>query len=178
VGANALRVPLNPQSWLGINGCDPGNNYRTQCTRWWQTPTPRGSTSHWTCTSALPARPKALGQQPMALADHDLDFWSLTSQRHQRQPHRCEHLTQRWVRRACSEVRPEQLDERALVSSGIRRSAPYRPTLDPLNDSVPHDACNRAALGVDLTDAQRICQVQSVVCQPTAGIDSMGPDDR
>jgi hypothetical protein len=76
--ANAVRVPVNEQCWLGINGLDPkysGDTYRTTMIDYVKTLRSKGLyvifDLHW----ASPATSVPKGQLPMADADHAIDFW-------------------------------------------------------------------------------------------------------
>ena len=75
---NAVRIPLNEDCWLGINGADAthgGAAYRDAITNWVNLAHKHGIIAvldlHW----AAPGTHKAGAQQPMANADHSLDFW-------------------------------------------------------------------------------------------------------
>lgn len=76
---NAVRVPLNEDCWLGINGSPPaysGVNYRNAIKNWVSVLNSAGIIVildlHW----AAPGSYKATGEWPMADADHSLTFWS------------------------------------------------------------------------------------------------------
>ena len=76
--ANAVRLPVNEQCWLGINGLDPkysGDTYRTTLIDYVKTLRSKGLyvifDLHW----ASPATSVPKGQLPMADADHAVDFW-------------------------------------------------------------------------------------------------------
>ncbi len=76
---NAVRVPLNEDCWLGINGAPAaysGVNYRNAIKNWVSVLNSAGITAildlHW----AAPGSYKATGQWPMADADHSPTFWS------------------------------------------------------------------------------------------------------
>lgn len=75
---NAVRIPLNEDCWLGINGVDTthgGKAYRDAIVNWVALAHKHGLVAvldlHW----AAPGTHKAAEQQPMADADHALDFW-------------------------------------------------------------------------------------------------------
>ena len=75
---NAVRIPLNEDCWLGINGVDAahgGKAYRDAMVNWVALAHKHGMIAvidlHW----AAPATHKAGEQQPMADADHALEFW-------------------------------------------------------------------------------------------------------
>lgn len=74
--ANCVRIPLNSQSWLGVNGTDPGNNYRQTVQQTVADAHAQGFyvilDLHWTA----PTTNKALAQQAMPTKDHDIDFWT------------------------------------------------------------------------------------------------------
>ena len=77
--ANSVRVPLNEDCWLGINGVDPkysGNNYRTQIKRWVSTLNAAGLVAILDLQWSAPANVLARSQWPMADADHSVTFWS------------------------------------------------------------------------------------------------------
>jgi len=76
---NAVRVPLNEDCWLGINGIAPaygGANYQTAIEGWVNLLTQNGMVVivdlHWTA----PGTNLANSQAPMADADHSPTFWS------------------------------------------------------------------------------------------------------
>ena len=76
--ANAVRVPLNEDCWLGINGVKAqysGQNYISNITSYVNMFTEEGLTAilelHW----SAPGSQKATGQQPMPDRDHSIDFW-------------------------------------------------------------------------------------------------------
>jgi hypothetical protein len=85
-GANAVRIPLNEDCWLGINGqpnsdegADPPltvSGYRQEIERYVHDLNARGIYAildlHWTA----PGAQVALEQQPMPDADHSPAFWS------------------------------------------------------------------------------------------------------
>ncbi len=76
--ANTVRLPLNEDCWLGINGVKAaysGANYQNAVKAYVKTLHEAGLyvilDLHWTA----PGNIKALSQQPMADADHSIDFW-------------------------------------------------------------------------------------------------------
>lgn len=76
--ADAVRVPLNEDCWLGINGVPAaysGSAYQSQIVRWVQALNANGMYAildlHFSAPGALPANQ----QWPMADADHSLTFW-------------------------------------------------------------------------------------------------------
>ncbi len=76
---NAVRVPLNEDCWLGINGVNPaygGANYQAAIHAWVSALHAAGLVAvldlHW----SAPGAELALGQQVMADADHSPAFWS------------------------------------------------------------------------------------------------------
>ena len=76
--ANAVRVPLNEDCWLGINGVKAeysGQNYISAITEYVNMFTNEGFIAildlHWTA----PGTQQATGQQPMPDRDHSVDFW-------------------------------------------------------------------------------------------------------
>jgi aryl-phospho-beta-D-glucosidase BglC (GH1 family) len=77
--ANAVRVPLNEDCWLGINGVNPiygGATYQTAIEGYVSTLHQAGLyvilDLHWSSPSTFPAE----AQQPMPDADHATDFWT------------------------------------------------------------------------------------------------------
>ena len=77
--ADAVRVPLNEDCWLGINGVNPsfsGANYRSAIQDYVQLLNNAGMVAildlHWNA----PGSNLATGQQDMADADHSVSFWS------------------------------------------------------------------------------------------------------
>lgn len=77
--ANAIRIPLNEQCWLGINGLKPaysGKNYQDAVAALVAMIRKNGMyvilDLHW----AAPGATVPKDQQPMADADHAPDFWS------------------------------------------------------------------------------------------------------
>ena len=76
--ATAVRVTLNEDCWLGINGINPqwgGSAYRSAIGAYVATLHQAGLyvivDLHWNAPGAVPA----LSQQPMPDADHAVDFW-------------------------------------------------------------------------------------------------------
>jgi len=76
---NALRVPLNADCWLGINGAPAaysGTNYQNAIQTWVNLITSNGFVAivdlHWTAPGSYLAK----SQTPMADADHAPTFWS------------------------------------------------------------------------------------------------------
>jgi endoglucanase len=77
--ANAVRVPLNEDCWLGINGVSAaygGTSYQTAIADYVQTITATGLIAilelHWSAAGDEPAT----GQDPMPDRDHSTTFWS------------------------------------------------------------------------------------------------------
>ncbi len=77
--ANAVRIPLNEDCWLGINGVSPtygGATYRAAIEGYVATLHQAGLyvivDLHWSSPGAIPAA----SQQPMPDADHAVDFWT------------------------------------------------------------------------------------------------------
>jgi endoglucanase len=77
--ANVVRMPLNEQCWLGINGINPtysGANYRTAITNYVNLLNQNGLyvllDLHW----SAPGTTLATHQVPMADLDHSPAFWS------------------------------------------------------------------------------------------------------
>lgn len=75
---NTVRMPVNEQCWLGINGINPsysGDPYRTAITAYVKALRDKGLyvifDLHW----AAPSTSQPKGQLPMADKDHALDFW-------------------------------------------------------------------------------------------------------
>jgi endoglucanase len=78
-GADAVRVPLNEDCWLGINGVsasDSGLAYQTAIEKWVGDLNHAGIVAildlHW----SAPGTHKSNRQWPMADADHSITFWS------------------------------------------------------------------------------------------------------
>lgn len=74
---NAVRIPLNEDCWLGINGVAVGGSaYQAAITAWVQALTSAGMyvilDLHW----SAPGTTLADGQMPMPDADHAPDFWN------------------------------------------------------------------------------------------------------
>jgi hypothetical protein len=76
---NAVRVPLNEDCWLGINGAPAaysGAAYQSAIKQWVKALNDEGITAildlHW----SAPGRIAATTQWPMADADHSITFWS------------------------------------------------------------------------------------------------------
>ena len=76
--ANAVRVPLNEDCWLNINGIDPkyaGQNYINNIVGYVNMFTNEGFAVildlHW----SAPGSQKADGQRPMPDHDHSYTFW-------------------------------------------------------------------------------------------------------
>ncbi len=76
---NAVRIPLNEDCWLGINGVNPtfsAINYQNAVLDYVQRLHQNGLyvilDLHWTAPGNYPAQ----AQQPMANKDHSIDFWS------------------------------------------------------------------------------------------------------
>ena len=76
--SNSVRVPLNEDCWLGINGVNPqysGSNYQQALTQYVKMFTDADMVVildlHWTA----PGGSKATGQQPMPNMDHSVEFW-------------------------------------------------------------------------------------------------------
>jgi hypothetical protein len=75
---NAVRVPLNEDCWLGINGVNPtysGTNYQNQIVNYVNLLNSNGLVAildlHWNAAGTA----RATGQQPMPDADHAPAFW-------------------------------------------------------------------------------------------------------
>ncbi|HEX6538953.1 MAG TPA: cellulase family glycosylhydrolase [Candidatus Dormibacteraeota bacterium] len=78
-GTNAVRVPLNEDCWLGINGVPAafaGSNYITAIVNYVNLLNQNGLYAildlHW----SAPGSTKATGQQPMPDQDHSPAFWT------------------------------------------------------------------------------------------------------
>jgi endoglucanase len=76
--ANAVRLPLNEDCWLGINGVNPqwsGPAYQAAISGYVSTLHRAGMVVildlHWSAPAGIPA----IGQQPMPDADHSPTFW-------------------------------------------------------------------------------------------------------
>ena len=81
-GINAVRLPLNEDCWLGINGIDPqygGASYRTAVTDYVHQLVDAGIVPIVELSGSAPGNELAgsdqVGQQPMPDADHSIDFW-------------------------------------------------------------------------------------------------------
>ena len=81
--ANAVRIPLNEQCWLGLHGLDPrfaGPEYRSAIAQFVSDLRARGLyvivDLHW----AAPGEVLADEQLPMADADYAVDFWKSVAQ--------------------------------------------------------------------------------------------------
>jgi hypothetical protein len=77
--ANAVRIPLNEDCWLGINGVAPaysGTNYRNAIASYVQEVNAAGMVAvldlHW----GAPGTQRATGQEQMPDADHAPAFWT------------------------------------------------------------------------------------------------------
>ena len=77
--ANAVRIALNEDCWLGINGVSSafgGANYQTAIENYVNLLNQNGIYAilelHWSAPGVTPAT----GQEPMPDADHSSDFWS------------------------------------------------------------------------------------------------------
>jgi hypothetical protein len=75
---NAVRLPLNEDCWLGINGVNPmygGASYQTAITAYASKLHAHGIFTivdlHWNAPGTF----QSTSQQPMADADHAIDFW-------------------------------------------------------------------------------------------------------
>eukprot|EP01101_Sappina_pedata_P004891 TRINITY_DN2135_c0_g1_i1.p1 TRINITY_DN2135_c0_g1~~TRINITY_DN2135_c0_g1_i1.p1 ORF type:complete len:351 (+),score=93.24 TRINITY_DN2135_c0_g1_i1:271-1323(+) len=75
---NVVRVPLNEDCWLNINGVNPmygGQNYQSAIIDFVDLINSNGMAVildlHWNA----PGSSQSTGQQPMADTDHSLDFW-------------------------------------------------------------------------------------------------------
>ena len=76
---NVVRVPLNEDCWLGINGVPAaysGAVYQAAIARWVQALNGAGLAVILELYSAAPGSYPATGQWPMADADHSISFWS------------------------------------------------------------------------------------------------------
>lgn len=83
-GVNTVRIPLNEDCWLGINGVPTaygGANYQNAINGWVDTLHNAGLyvvlDLHW----SAPGTTQATGQQQMADVDHSLDFWTSVATR-------------------------------------------------------------------------------------------------
>jgi endoglucanase len=82
--ANAVRIPLNEDCWLGINGAPAaysGANYQSAIATYVTLLESRGLVPilelHW----SAPGSTQASGQQPMPDFDHSITFWSQVATR-------------------------------------------------------------------------------------------------
>jgi len=75
---NVVRIPLNEDCWLGINGADTthgGEAYRKAIVNWVQLAHKHNLYAILDLSWTAPGTKKSTGQQPMADADHSIDFW-------------------------------------------------------------------------------------------------------
>ena len=80
--ANVVRVPLNEDCWLDINGVPAsyaGSLYQTAIEQWVRTLNDAGLVVILELYSAAPGTNPATGQWPMADASHSITFWSQVS---------------------------------------------------------------------------------------------------
>jgi aryl-phospho-beta-D-glucosidase BglC (GH1 family) len=89
VHVNAVRIPLNEDCWLGINGVPgayAGSNYQTAIDDWVNLLSRNGITPildlHWNA----PGAEQANGQQPMPDAAHSTTFWREVATRFANRP--------------------------------------------------------------------------------------------
>ena len=78
-GINAVRVPLNEDCWLGINGIDPaysGANYQNAIMQYVQLLNAAGIYVILDLHVTAPGATLAVGQEPMPDADHSITFWT------------------------------------------------------------------------------------------------------
>ena len=82
--SNAVRIPLNEDCWLGINGINEkysGKNYQDAIYGYAKMFTDAGMVAildlHWTA----PGSTQATGTQPMPDTDHSVDFWKSVAQK-------------------------------------------------------------------------------------------------
>ncbi|MDA8027326.1 MAG: glycoside hydrolase family 5 protein [Actinomycetota bacterium] len=82
-GINAVRIPLNEDCWLSLNGVNPaysGTNYQNAIGAFVNLLNQNGMVAildlHWNA----PGTQLATGQQQMADADHSVTFWSQVAQ--------------------------------------------------------------------------------------------------
>jgi endoglucanase len=81
---NEVRIPLNEDCWLGVNGVSAaygGSNYQTAIDNWASLLIQNGITPildlHW----SAPGSQQATGQQPMPDSDHSIAFWQSVATR-------------------------------------------------------------------------------------------------
>ena len=75
---NVVRIPMNEDCWLGINGADAthgGAAYRDAIVGWVALAHKHGMYAILDLSWTSPGTHKSEGQQPMADADHSVDFW-------------------------------------------------------------------------------------------------------
>ena len=75
---NTVRLPLNEDCWLGINGVKPqwsGANYRDFVAKYVNLLNANGIRVVLDLHHAAPGTHLAIGQAPMPDADHSIDFW-------------------------------------------------------------------------------------------------------
>ena len=76
---NAVRIPLNEDCWLGINGAPAaysGKNYQNAIQKWVTALNNVGITAILDLHHSAPGTYQALSQWPMADEDHSPTFWS------------------------------------------------------------------------------------------------------
>ncbi len=76
---NSVRVPLNEDCWLGINGVPPkysGVRYQTKIEMWVSALNQAGIVAILDLQWAAPGTDEAIRLWPMADADHSITFWS------------------------------------------------------------------------------------------------------
>ena len=78
-GGNTVRVPLNEQCWLGINGIDPrvgGENYQKAISEYVALLNEHGLVVVLDLHRGSPGGAKARKQEPMPNRDHSIGFWT------------------------------------------------------------------------------------------------------
>jgi endoglucanase len=87
--ADVVRVPLNEDCWLGINGAPSGfsaTGYKEATSRWVHALNRAGMVVILDLYAAAPGSVEAIGEWPMADADHALTFWSQVSAAYAKDP--------------------------------------------------------------------------------------------
>jgi endoglucanase len=88
-GVNAVRVPLNEDCWLGINGINPdysGANYRKAIEAYAKLINKKGMYVILALTSSAPGTAQADGEQPMPDQSHSPAFWKSVAKAFKNRP--------------------------------------------------------------------------------------------
>ena len=87
--ADVVRVPLNEDCWLGINGAPPGYSgtaYQDMIAQWVQAINAAGMVAILDLHVSAPGQVVATGMWPMADQDHSVTFWSQVAARFSSDP--------------------------------------------------------------------------------------------